>query len=122
MDESSSVFVGIDVSKDRLDVHLRLTGKAFCVSRDGKGLDDLIRRLIELPVALVVLDATGGFETTRSNPFASGIFLEASPTQSGASLTSQAKGNCCARLASWVYYLIGRNMLVRRSCFMEHID
>ena len=64
MDESSSVFVGIDVSKDRLDVHLRPTGKAFCVSRDGKGLDDLISRLIELPVALVVLEATGGFETT----------------------------------------------------------
>ncbi|NBJ13932.1 IS110 family RNA-guided transposase, partial [Microvirga arsenatis] len=64
MDESSSVFVGIDVSKDRLDVHLRPTGKAFCVSRDGKGLDDLISRLIEVPVAPVVLEATGGFETT----------------------------------------------------------
>ncbi len=63
MDESS-VFVGIDVSKDRLDVHLRPTGKAFCVSRDAKGLDDLVSRLIELPVALVVLEATGGFETT----------------------------------------------------------
>jgi transposase len=64
MDESSSVFVGIDVSKDRLDVHLRPTGKAFCVSRDGKGLDDLISRLVDLPVALVVLEATGGFEAT----------------------------------------------------------
>jgi transposase len=64
MDEPSAVFVGIDVSKDRLDVHLRPTGKAFCVSRDGKGLDDLISRLVDLPVALVVLEATGGFETT----------------------------------------------------------
>jgi transposase len=64
MDESSSVFVGIDVSKDRLDVHLRPTGQAFCVSRDAKGLDDLISRLSDRPVALVVLEATGGFETT----------------------------------------------------------
>ena len=55
MDEPSAVFVAIDISKDRLDVHLRPTGEAFCVSRDGKGLDDLISRLIELPVALVVL-------------------------------------------------------------------
>jgi transposase len=64
MDESSSVFVGIDVSKDRLDVHLSPTGQAFCVSRDAKGLDDLISRLSDRPVALVVLEATGGFETT----------------------------------------------------------
>jgi transposase len=71
MDESSSVFVGIGVSKDRLDVHLRPTGKAFCVSRDGKGLDGLIRRLIELPVVLVVLEATGGFETTVAAALAS---------------------------------------------------
>ena len=59
MDESSAVFVGIDVSKDRLDVHLRPTGKAFCVSRHGKRLDDLTSRLIELPIASVVLEATG---------------------------------------------------------------
>jgi transposase len=64
MDESSSVFVGIDVSKDRLDVHLKPTGQAFCVARDAKGLDDLISRLSDRPVALVVLEATGGFETT----------------------------------------------------------
>ena len=64
MDEPSARFVGIDVSKDRLDVHLRPTVKAFCVSRDGKGLDALISRLSDRPVALVVLEATGGFETT----------------------------------------------------------
>jgi transposase len=62
MDEPSAVFVGIDVSKDRLDVYLRPTGEAFCIPRDEKGLDDLTGRLGELPVALVVLEATGGFE------------------------------------------------------------
>ncbi|WP_034996135.1 IS110 family transposase [Beijerinckia mobilis] len=64
MDEQHAVFVGIDVSKDRLDVHLRPSGEAFCVSREAKGLDNLVNRLEGLSVALVVLEATGGFETT----------------------------------------------------------
>ena len=58
------VFVGIDVAKDRLDVHLLPFGEAFAVARDGEGLDDLVSRLRALDVALVVLEATGGFETT----------------------------------------------------------
>src|SRR6266436_1421442 len=57
-------FVGIDVSKDRLDVHLRPSGEAFAVARDGKGLEELIARLRGRPCQLVVLEATGGFETT----------------------------------------------------------
>ena len=64
MDEQRTVFVGIDVSKDRLDVHLRPSGEAFCVPREGKGVDDLVIRLRGLSVALVVLEATGGFEAT----------------------------------------------------------
>src|SRR5450432_1814510 len=64
MDEQRTVFVGIDVSKDRLDVHLRPSGEAFFVSREGKGMDDLVIRLQGLSVALVVLEATGGFEGT----------------------------------------------------------
>jgi len=39
-------------------------GEAFCVPRDAEGLDGLISRLSDLPVALVVLEATGGFEAT----------------------------------------------------------
>jgi transposase len=64
MDESSAVFVGIDVSKDRLDVHLRPTGEAFCVPRDAIGLDSLTGRLNDLAVTLIVLEATGGYEAT----------------------------------------------------------
>ena len=58
------VFVGIDVAKDRLDVHLRPSGEPFAVARDGKGLEELTARLGGLEVALVVLEATGGFEVT----------------------------------------------------------
>lgn len=57
-------YVGIDVSKDRLDVHVLPEGTAFAVGRDGKGLADLIERLAAVaPLDLVALEATGGFET-----------------------------------------------------------
>lgn len=55
--------VGIDVSKDRLDVHVFPQGIAFAVVRDGKGLAELIERLAPLTPDLVAVEATGGFET-----------------------------------------------------------
>ena len=58
------MYVGIDVAKDRLDVHVRPTGEAFAVARDGEGLAGLAARLAELGPRLVVLEATGGFEVT----------------------------------------------------------
>ena len=56
-------FVGIDVSKDQLDVHVSPSGEAFTVSRDGKGLEVLIDRLRKLSPQLIAIEATGGFET-----------------------------------------------------------
>jgi transposase len=56
-------FVGIDVSKDRLDVHLRPCGESFAVARDGEALAALVERLRALAPALVVMEATGGYET-----------------------------------------------------------
>jgi transposase len=57
------VYVGVDVSKDRLDVHLRPAGEAFAVARHGEGLEELNKRLGGLGASLVVVEATGGFET-----------------------------------------------------------
>jgi len=57
------MFVGIDVSKDRLDVHVLPSDEAFAVARHGEGLEQLVERLRALPAALVVLEATGGYET-----------------------------------------------------------
>ena len=73
MDEPRRVTtcVGIDVSKDRLDVHVLPTGEAFAVARDGKGLESLVERLGTLEVPLIVLEATGGFETTVAAALAS---------------------------------------------------
>jgi transposase len=62
--DAAPAFVGIDVSKDRLDVHLRPSGRAFAVPRDGVGLERLAAELRALAPALVVLEATGGFEVT----------------------------------------------------------
>lgn len=56
-------YVGIDVSKDRLDVHVLPGGQAFAVARDGQGLEDLVERLRAVAPALIALEATGGFET-----------------------------------------------------------
>jgi transposase len=36
-----ATYVGIDVSRDRLDVHVWPAGVAFAVTRDGKRLEDL---------------------------------------------------------------------------------
>jgi transposase len=56
-------FVGIDVAKDRLDVHIRPGGEVFAVTRDGNGLAMLVARRQTLAPALVALEATGGYET-----------------------------------------------------------
>jgi transposase len=58
-----NIIVGIDVSKDRLDVAVRPTGEVFAVERNAAGIDRLIARLKELSQRLVALEATGGFET-----------------------------------------------------------
>ncbi len=64
------MFVGIDVAKDRLDVHVRPSGEAFAVTRDGEGLATLTARLEALKPALIVLEATGGFEVTVASSLA----------------------------------------------------
>jgi transposase len=63
MDEGASI-VGIDVSKDRLDVHVLPSEEAFAVARDGEGLAELVARLAPLAAQLVAVEATGGFEST----------------------------------------------------------
>jgi transposase len=56
-------YVGVDVSKDRLDVHVLPEGAAFAVARDGKGLAELVERLSALQPQRIAVEATGGLET-----------------------------------------------------------
>lgn len=57
------VIVGIDVSKDRLDVAVLPSGEAFAVERKSAGLEALVERLQGFAPHLIALEATGGFET-----------------------------------------------------------
>ena len=56
------MFIGIDVSKERLDVCSRPSGKAWKVSNDEAGLSVLLGELSDLKPTLVVMEPTGGFE------------------------------------------------------------
>jgi transposase len=55
--------VGIDVSKDRLDVSVQPAGTALSYSRDAAGIERLIGTLATVAPQLVAVEATGGFET-----------------------------------------------------------
>lgn len=58
------IHVGVDVSKDRLDVHVRPSGQVFAFSRDSAGVDQLMDRSRALGPLLIVREATGGLEIT----------------------------------------------------------
>ena len=64
------LFIGIDVSKDRLDVCVRPSGETFVVTRDDEGLERLVERLRALAPVLVALEATGGYETVVASALA----------------------------------------------------
>jgi len=59
---SDSVFVGIDVSSQTLEVASSNQAKTWQLPNDTGGLESLVSRLLELKPALVVLEATGGYE------------------------------------------------------------
>ena len=55
-------YVGIDVSKRALDVHVLPEGEALHVPRDSKGLDELVSWLRARQPRIIAVEATGGFE------------------------------------------------------------
>jgi transposase len=55
-------YVGIDVAKGHVTVHVRPDAIAFSCSTDAPGLTELVARLRPLKPALIVLEATGGYE------------------------------------------------------------
>lgn len=59
---STERFVGIDVSKDYLDVAIRPEGTHTRVSNTDDGIDQLVALLRPLGPVLIVLEATGGYQ------------------------------------------------------------
>lgn len=59
---SDAVFVGIDVSKARLDVCLWPMGEWLEFANDAKGIRALVRHLARLGASAIGLEASGGYE------------------------------------------------------------
>jgi transposase len=89
-DAQVRVYVGLDVCKAHLDVHLHPLGEQFRVANTALGLRQLKRRLVRLAVDRVVLEATGklhrlahrhlhaeGFAVAVVNPLRARLFAEA---------------------------------------------
>ena len=66
-----ALFVGIDVSKDQLDVHIRPVAEVFTVGRDAAGIEALIGCLAPFGVKIIGIEATGGLETVVAAGLAS---------------------------------------------------
>jgi transposase len=60
--QDTKMFAGIDVSKDKLDVHLHPAGEHFTVAQDDQGFALLVERLKRRKLAVAAIEATGGFE------------------------------------------------------------
>ena len=59
-------FVGIDVSKNVLDAATYTTNKRWQFLNNEVGIDQLIEALKGFPIALVVMESTGGYETSTA--------------------------------------------------------
>jgi transposase len=60
--ESEGPYVGIDVSKDQLDIAVRPDGDTWSMPNDASGITEVVQRLAQLHPKLVVLEATGGLQ------------------------------------------------------------
>lgn len=61
--KSGSLYVGIDVSKATLDVAFGADGELVQMTNDEAGIGELVARLAKAAPELVVLEATGGYES-----------------------------------------------------------
>ena len=72
-DVNDRSIVGVDVSKARLDLAVRPSGKRWSVDNDEAGIKLLVKQLKPYPGALVVMEATGGFELAAAAVIAAGF-------------------------------------------------
>ncbi len=89
-DAVSPIYVGIDVCKERLEIHFLPSGERLEVANDANGRRKLARRLQPLSVKLVVMEATSkyhravhrhlhsvGIPVALINPLRARLFAEA---------------------------------------------
>ncbi len=58
----AAIWVGIDVSKARLDVAVRPTGEVVTIDNDEAGIKNLLKLIAKWSPQLIVMEATGGYE------------------------------------------------------------
>ena len=58
----TNVFVGVDVSKDSLDVAIGAQKEVITFANDQNGVDSLVKKLRRMDVQLIVFESTGGYE------------------------------------------------------------
>ena len=59
---ATSSYVGIDVSKDRLDVAILGEKRVWQVDNTPNGMTHLVKQMADLQPALIVVEATGGYQ------------------------------------------------------------
>ena len=62
MTNGTEIFVGIDVGKAKLDVHILGSGEEWQVRNDAEGICQLADSLEQLSPTLIAVEATGGYE------------------------------------------------------------
>lgn len=67
-------YIGIDVSKDTLEVHVRPEGTQWNTTNDKHGLITLVKTLKKCEVELIVMEATGGLEQEAADKLAKAGF------------------------------------------------
>lgn len=62
MATSNEKYVGIDVSKDKLDIAVRGDKQAWRVDNVREGIAGLVKQMVNLQPELIVVEATGGYQ------------------------------------------------------------
>jgi len=65
--QTPTSYVGIDVSKDKLDMAVEGSADIHTFANDAAGITQLIGRLRQLHLSLIVVEATGGYERAVLN-------------------------------------------------------
>jgi transposase len=63
-------FVGIDISKDSLDLCIEPDDEVLHLAYDHKGIDQVVKRLAQVAPTLIVMEATGGLEMRLASELA----------------------------------------------------
>ena len=62
MKNVSKIYVGVDVSKDFLDIAFNPLGKHFRVKNTLSGLEDFLKHLSDYKVVRIACESSGGYE------------------------------------------------------------